>query len=122
MKNYIYILHIIIAILFFASCEDDGAIMLNDNEPCYTIFVSAPNVSGTRATYNDRNSEIAVKWEKGDVIVLSAGGENYSFLYRESAGDVGEFFHYGKISASSDGSLPEGSMLTFGNVQDGNNT
>jgi hypothetical protein len=122
MKNYIYILHIIIAILFFASCEDDGAIMLNDNEPCYTIFVSAPNVSGTRATYDDRNSEIAVKWEKGDVIVLSAGGENYSFLYRESAGDVGEFFHYGKISASSDGSLPEGSMLTFGNVQDGNNT
>ena len=50
MRNLKYILHIILAMFFFASCEDDGAIMLGDNEqPYYSILVSAPNTSDTRA-------------------------------------------------------------------------
>lgn len=125
MRNLIYTLHIIIAIFFFASCEDGNTIILNDSEsccdsePCYTIFVSAPNVSDTRATYEDRDSEIAVKWEKGDVITLTTGGQNYFFLYRKSDGDVGEFYHYGVIPNST--SLPAGSILSFGEIEDGHN-
>lgn len=119
MKNFIYILNIIIASLFFASCEDEGTMVLGDDEPCYTILVSAPNVSDTRATYEDRDSEIAVKWEKGDVITLTTGGQNYFFLYRKSDGDVGEFYHYGVIPDNT--SLPSGSILSFGEIEDGHN-
>ena len=60
MRNIIYILHIIIAMLFFASCEDDGAVMLGDNEPCYTSLVSAPSVSDTRAYYKEDRDGVQV--------------------------------------------------------------
>lgn len=98
MRNIIYILHIIIAMLFFASCEDDGVVMLGDNEPCYTILVSAPNVSDTRAYYKEDGENIAVVWEKGDVVVLNDGTREYSFVFKEMQGNNGLFFHYGEIA------------------------
>ena len=70
MKNFIYILNIIIASLFFASCEDEGTMVLGDDEPCYTILVSAPNVSDTRAYYKEDGENIAVVWENGDIVIL----------------------------------------------------
>lgn len=98
MRNLIYILHIILATLFFASCEDEGTtIMSGDNEPCYTILVSAPNVSDTRAYYKEDGENIAVVWEKGDVVVLNDGTREYSFVFKEMQGNNGLFFHYGEI-------------------------
>lgn len=99
MKNFIYILNIMIASLFFASCEDEGTtIMSGDNEPCYTILVSAPNVSDTRAYYKEDGENIAVVWEKGDVVVLNDGTREYSFVFKEMQGNNGLFFHYGEIA------------------------
>lgn len=98
MRNLIYILHIILAMFFFSSCEDDGAIMLGDNEqPYYTILVSAPNTSDTRAYYNEDGDDIAVVWEKGDAIILSDGSREYTFVFDEMQGNNGLFFHYGDI-------------------------
>lgn len=98
MRNLIYILHIILATLFFASCEDEGTtIMSGDNEPCYTILVSAPNVSDTRAYYKEDGENIAVVWEKGDAVVLNDGTREYSFVFKEMQGNNGLFFHYGEI-------------------------
>lgn len=83
---------------FFSSCEDDGAIMLGDNEqPYYTILVSAPNTSDTRAYYNEDGDDIAVVWEKGDAIILSDGSREYTFVFDEMQGNNGLFFHYGDI-------------------------
>ena len=99
MRNLVYILHIILATLFFASCEDEGTtIMSGDNEPCYTILVSAPNVSDTRAYYKEDGENIAVVWEKGDVVVLNDGTREYSFVFKEMQGNNGLFFHYGEIA------------------------
>ena len=98
MRNLVYILHIILATLFFASCEDEGTIILGDNEPCYTILVSAPNVSDTRAYYKEDGENIAVVWEKGDVVVLNDGTREYSFVFKEMQGNNGLFFHYGEIA------------------------
>lgn len=97
MRNLIYILHIILATLFFASCEDEGTIMPGDNEPCYTIFVSAPNVSDTRAYYKEDGENIAVEWENGDVVILDDGNQKYSFVFKGMSGNNGEFYHYGEI-------------------------
>ena len=98
MRNLIYTLHIIIAMFFFVSCEDDGTIMLGDNEqPYYTILVSAPNASDTRAYYKEDGENIAVVWEKGDVIKLSDGSREYTFVFDEMQGNNGLFFHYGAI-------------------------
>lgn len=98
MRNLKYILHIILAMFFFASCEDDGAIMLGDNEqPYYSILVSAPNTSDTRAYYKEDGENIAVVWEKGDVIKLSDGSREYTFVFDEMQGNNGLFFHYGAI-------------------------
>lgn len=120
MKNLIYILNILM-ILIFASCKDENAFMPGDDEICYTLSVSIPNDVDTRATYDDRGSTIAVKWEKGDVVVLKVGTAEYSFLYRSSnsTGEIGEFYHYGKIPG--DDNLPDGAVLSFGNVVDGQN-
>lgn len=83
---------------FFASCEDDGAIMLGDNEqPYYSILVSAPNTSDTRAYYKEDGENIAVVWGKGDVIKLSDGSREYTFVFDEMQGNNGLFFHYGAI-------------------------
>lgn len=120
MKNLIYILNMLM-ILIFASCKDENAFMLaDDDQPCYTIFVKKPNPSSTRATYDDKGSSIAVKWEKGDVVTLTTGGQEYSFLFRNTEGDIGEFYHYGKIP--SDNALPANSVLSFGNVAEGDKT
>lgn len=97
MRNIIYILHIIIAMLFFVSCEDDGAVMLGDNEPCYTILVSAPNVSDTRAYYKEDGENLAVVWEKGDVVIFNDGNQEYTFVFKEMSGNNGVFYHYGAI-------------------------
>lgn len=98
MRNLIYILHIISATLFFASCEDEGTIMPGDNEPCYTIFVSVPNVSDTRAYYKEDGENIAVVWENGDVVILDDGNQKYSFVFKGMSGNNGEFYHYGDIA------------------------
>lgn len=82
---------------FFASCEDDGAIMLGDNEPCYTILVSAPNVSDTRAYYKEDGENLAVVWEKGDVVIFNDGNQEYTFVFKEMSGNNGVFYHYGAI-------------------------
>ena len=97
MRNIIYILHIIVAMFFFASCEDDGAVMLGDNEPCYTILVSAPNVSDTRAYYKEDDENLAVVWEKGDVVIFNDGNQEYTFVFKEMSGNNGVFYHYGAI-------------------------
>ena len=97
MRNLVYILHIILATLFFASCEDEGTIMLGDNEPCYTILVSAPNVSDTRAYYKEDGENIAVEWENGDIVILDDGNQKYSFVFKKMSGNNGEFYHYGAI-------------------------
>lgn len=97
MRNIIYILHIIIAMLFFVSCEDDGAVMLGDNEPCYTILVSAPSVSDTRAYYKEDGENLAVVWEKGDVVIFNDGNQEYTFVFKEMSGNNGVFYHYGAI-------------------------
>ncbi|MEE1064260.1 MAG: hypothetical protein UH071_11390 [Paludibacteraceae bacterium] len=97
MRNIIYILHIIIAMFFFASCEDDGAVMLGDNEPCYTILVSAPSVSDTRAYYKEDGENLAVVWEKGDVVIFNDGNQEYTFVFKEMSGNNGVFYHYGAI-------------------------
>ena len=97
MKNFIYILHIIIASLFFASCEDEGTMVLGDNEPCYTILVSAPNVSDTRAYYKEDGENIAVVWENGDIVILDDGSRKYPFVFKGMSGNNGEFYHYGAI-------------------------
>lgn len=97
MRNIIYILHIIIAMLFFASCEDDGVVMLGDNEPCYTILVSAPSVSDTRAYYKEDGENLAVVWEKGDVVIFNDGNQEYTFVFKEMSGNNGVFYHYGAI-------------------------
>ena len=97
MRNLIYILHIILATLFFASCEDEGSIILGDNEPCYTILVSAPNVSDTRAYYKEDGENIAVVWENGDIVILDDGSQKYPFVFKGMSGNNGEFYHYGAI-------------------------
>lgn len=102
MRNIIYILHIILATLFFASCEDEGTIILGDNEPCYTILVSAPNVPDTRAYYKEDGENIAVEWENGDVVILDDGNQKYSFVFKKMSGNNGEFYHYGAIESAGD--------------------
>ncbi|MEE1259254.1 MAG: hypothetical protein U0K66_03615 [Paludibacteraceae bacterium] len=97
MKNFIYILNIIIASLFFASCEDEGTMALGDDEPCYTILVSAPNVSDTRAYYKEDGENIAVVWENGDIVILDNGSQKYPFVFKGMNGNNGEFYHYGAI-------------------------
>lgn len=97
MKNFIYILNIIIASLFFASCEDEGTMALGDDEPCYTILVSAPNVSDTRAYYKEDGENIAVVWENGDIVILDDGSQKYPFVFKGMNGNNGEFYHYGAI-------------------------
>lgn len=97
MKNFIYILNIIIASLFFASCEDEGTMALGDDEPCYTILVSAPNVSDTRAYYKEDGENIAVVWENGDIVILDDGSQKYPFVFKGMSGNNGEFYHYGAI-------------------------
>ncbi|MBS7364533.1 MAG: hypothetical protein KIH03_12075 [Paludibacteraceae bacterium] len=97
MKNFIYILNIIIASLFFASCEDEGTMVLGDDEPCYTILVSAPNVSDTRAYYKEDGENIAVVWENGDIVILDDGSQKYPFVFKGMSGNNGEFYHYGAI-------------------------
>lgn len=119
MKKFLHILSIVIAVFFFASCKDDNPIMPNDNEPCYSIFVSVPNVLDTRATYVDRETEIAVRWEKGDVLTLSTGGKKYTFIYRKSYGEVGEFYHFGLIPSANQ--LPANSTISFGDKEEGQN-
>lgn len=125
MRNLIYILHIIIAMFFFASCEDDGAIMLGDNEqPYYSILVSAPNTFDTRAYYKEDGENIAVVWEKGDVIKLSDGSREYTFVFDEMQGNNGLFFHYGNIenAASWTGTVSFGATPgTTNQVQKKNN-
>lgn len=110
---------------FFASCEDDGAIMLGDNEqPYYSILVSAPNTFDTRAYYKEDGENIAVVWEKGDVIKLSDGSREYTFVFDEMQGNNGLFFHYGNIenAASWTGTVSFGATPgTTNQVQKKNN-
>lgn len=95
-------------ILIFASCKDENAFMPGDDgQPCYSILVSAPNNS-TRATYKEDGENIAVVWEKGDVICV---GSN-QFVYKEMQGTNGLFFHYGDLTGDM-------TKATFGISVDG---
>ncbi len=81
-------------ILIFASCKDENAFMyVDDDQPCYTILVSTPGSSDTRATYSEFGDSIAVEWEKGDVLYVG----NNEFVFKEMQGNNGLFYHYGSI-------------------------
>lgn len=83
-------------ILIFASCKDENSFMSGDDEPCYSILVSAPVSVGTRAIYEETGEEIAVKWEKGDVLYV---GSN-QFVYKEDRDAMALFIHYGDLQGT----------------------
>lgn len=97
MKHLLYIINIAILFVVFASCKDDNSsIMPDDKEPSYTILVSTLNAD-TRATYKEDGENLAVVWEKGDVVYL---GTN-EFVFKEMKDDnKALFFHYGSIDGA----------------------
>ena len=101
MKCLLYILNILLAMLFFASCEEESAIMPSDNVPCYTILVSTDDTPSTRAHYEENGEKIVVSWDKGDRIKLKNANGEYDFIFRKMVGNDGEFFHYGEIPDSA---------------------
>ena len=108
MKRLLYILNTLIAMLFFVSCEDESAVMTSDDQQCHTILISVPNPADTRATYKESGENIAVVWEKGDVIKI---GSN-EFVFKEMQGTNGLFFHYGDLAGDK-------TKATFGSSVDG---
>ncbi len=120
MKKLLFILYTFISIFIFASCKDENSFMSVDDEPCYSILVSAPDNS-TRATYMEDGEDIAVVWEKGDVIYVG----DYEFVFKEMQGDDALFFHYGDIAnaASWTGTVSFGSTVDLtSQFQKKNNT
>lgn len=113
MKRLLYILNTLMAVFFFASCEEDNVLLPADNEPCYTILVSTDDASSTRAVYDESGDKIVVKWEKGDRVKLKNANGEYDFIFRKMDGNNGEFFHYGEIpdSASWTGTVSYGNPL-----------
>lgn len=113
MKRLLYILNTLMAVFFFASCEEDNVLLPADNEPCYSILVSTDDASSTRAVYDESGDKIVVKWEKGDRVKLKNANGEYDFIFRKMDGNNGEFFHYGEIpdSASWTGTVSYGNPL-----------
>ncbi len=120
MKNLIYILNVMM-ILIFASCKDENSFMSVDDEPCYSILISAPGADATRATYKEEGEDLAVVWEKGDVIYVG----DYEFVYKGMQGNDALFFHYGEIAnaAGWTGTVSYGSTVDLkSQFQKKNNT
>lgn len=93
MKKLIYIFNILLIMFVFASCKDENVFVSIEDEPFYSILVSIPDNS-TRATYKEDGEDIAVFWEKGDVINV---GTN-EFVFKEMQDNNALFFHYGDIA------------------------
>lgn len=93
MKKLIYIFNILLTMFVFASCKDENVFVSIEDEPFYSILVSIPDNS-TRATYKEDGENIAVVWEKGDVLKI---GSN-EFVFKEMQGTNGLFFHYGELT------------------------
>ncbi len=98
-------------ILIFASCKDENAFMPGDDGlTCYSILVSAPN-NATRAYYEESGENIAVKWEKGDVIDV----DGKQFVYKEDRENNAALF---VLYAES---MPDvsGKVVKFGETENG---
>ena len=111
----------VMMILIFSSCKDENSFMSVDDEPCYSILISAPGADATRATYKEEGEDLAVVWEKGDVIYVG----DYEFVFKEMQGNDALFFHYGDIAnaASWTGTVSYGSTVDLtSQFQKKNNT
>lgn len=116
MKKLIYIFNILLIMFVFASCKDENVFVSIEDEPFYSILVSIPDNS-TRATYKEDGEDIAVVWEKGDVINV---GTN-EFVFKEMQGNNALFFHYGDLSGDISKVMFDGSVNNGALIQEKNN-